>query len=70
MALATELVALSEPVSLMSVIKAVMLIVLDQSLDCIVHKDEDEWASILGSFSIWIATKSIEVPSGCRLPLR
>ena len=52
MALATELVALSEPYSLMPVITAVMLIVSDQSLDCIVHNEEEEWASILGSFSI------------------
>ena len=52
MALATELVALSEPSSLMPVITAVMLIGLDQSLYCIVNNDEEEWASILGSFSI------------------
>ena len=48
-ALATELVALSEPYSLMPVVTDVMLIGLDQSLDCIGHNDEEEWASILGS---------------------
>ena len=43
-----ELVALIKPSSLMPVITAVMLIGLDQSLDCIVHNDEEEWASFLG----------------------
>ena len=64
MALATELVTLSDPSSLMPVITAVMLIGLDKSLDCIAHNDVEEWASILGSFSIKIETKSIVVPSG------
>ena len=69
-ALAEGLVALRDPSSLMSVITTVMLIGLDQSRDCIVHNDEEEWSSILGSFSIWFETKSIVVPSGCRLSLR
>ena len=45
-------IALSEPLSLISVITAVMLIGLNHSLDCIVHNDEEEWASILRSISI------------------
>ena len=49
---ATELVALKDPSSLMPVITAVMLIGLDQSLDCIVHNYEEPWASILRSISI------------------
>ena len=47
-----DLVALSEPSSLMRVITAVMLIGLNQFLDCIVHNDEEERALILGSLSI------------------
>ena len=64
------LVALSDPTLLISVITAVMLIGLDHSLDCIVHNDEKEWASILWSISIWIDTKSSLVPGGYRLPIR
>lgn len=67
---ATELVVLSEPSSLMPVITAVMLISLDQSLDCIEQSEDEELASMLRSISIWFDTKSIVVPSGCRLPSR
>jgi hypothetical protein len=67
---ATELVVLKDPSSLMPVITAVMLMSLDQSLDCIEHSDEAELASMLRSISIWFETKSMVVPSGWRLPSR
>jgi hypothetical protein len=64
------LVVLSDPSSLIPVITAVILINLDQSLDCIEHSDELELTSKPRSTSIWFDTKSIVVPNGCRLPSR
>lgn len=58
------LVVLSEPSSLIPVITAVILISLDQSLDCIEHSDELELTSKPRSTSIWFDTKSIVVPNG------